>query len=129
MRPNKLSVLLPFATIGCVLAAPHSVWAQAAAPRSFLASPEIYKVIAENEQYRVIAATWKPGQRDNWHSHGAPAAGYNVTDCTVRLHSPDGKSTDIKSKAGDARVGAQVPSHSLENTGSAECKLILFEPK
>lgn len=128
MRLNKKSVLLPLATIGCVLAAHHSVWAQAV-PRSFLASPDIYKVIAENEHYRVIAATWKPGQRDNWHSHGAPAAGYNLTDCTVRLHSPDGKFTDIKSRAGDARVGPQVPSHSLENTGSAECKLILFEPK
>lgn len=128
MRPSKIFVLLSFTTIGCVLAAHHSVWAQAA-PRSFLASPDVYKVIAENEQYRVIAATWKPKQRDNWHSHGAPAAGYNLTDCTVRLHTPDGKFTDIKSKAGDARVGAQVPSHSLENMGNAECKLILFEPK
>jgi hypothetical protein len=128
MRPGRISVLLSFAAAGCVLAAPQAVQAQAT-PRSFVASPDIYKVIAENEQYRVIAATWKPKQRDNWHSHGAPAAGYNVTDCSVRLHTPDGKFTDIKSKAGDARVGAQVPSHSLENIGSAECKLILFEPK
>ncbi len=33
-------------------------------PHSLIASPEIYKVIAENEQYRVIEVTWKPGQRD-----------------------------------------------------------------
>lgn len=60
-------------------------------PRSFDASPDVYKVIGENDQYRVIAATWAPGQRDNWHSHGAVVAVYALTDCTVRPHTPDGQ--------------------------------------
>lgn len=98
-------------------------------PLSFAASPDVYKVIGENEQYRVIAVTWKPGQRDNWHSHGAAVAAYNLTDCNMRVHTPDGKTLDRTSKAGDARVQKQGPSHSLENIGKTECKLILFEPK
>lgn len=127
MSSNKTLVgLLPL--IAGALAVPHIAWSQAV-PRSFAASPDVYKVIAEDEQYRVIAVTWKPGQRDNWHSHGTPVAAYNLTDCNTRLHTPDGKSVDNNTKAGDARVRAQAPSHSLENIGKAECKLILFEPK
>ena len=48
-------------------------------PRSFVASPDIYKVAAQNEQYKVISVTWKPGQKDVLHSH--PANGvYYLTD-------------------------------------------------
>ncbi len=31
--------------------------------------------------------------------------------------------------AANHSVWAQAPSHSLENVGDAECRLILFEPK
>lgn len=127
MGPKKLFVVLA-CSIGGV--APHATWAQAeAAPRSFVASPDVYRVIAEDEKYRVIAVTWKAGQRDNWHSHGTPVGVYNLTDCSTRVHTPDGKTVDNSSKAGDARVRAQAPSHSLENIGKADCRLILFEPK
>lgn len=99
------------------------------APRSFAASPDVYRVIGEDDRYRVIAATWAPGQRDNWHSHGAVVAVYALTDCTVRLHTPDGQYRDGKLKAGDSRVGPQAPKHVFENAGGAECRMILFEPK
>lgn len=96
------------------------------APRSYVASPDVYKVVAENNQTRVILATWKPGQRDNWHSH--PATGvYFVTDCQTRIHTPDGKSTDGNPRAGGAVVQAPIPSHSFENRGSAECRMIIVE--
>src|ERR1039457_2064306 len=73
------------------------------APRSYVASPEVYKVIAENNKTRVILATWKPGQRDAWHSH--PVTGvYFLTDCEARIHSPDGKFVDARPKAGTAVV-------------------------
>lgn len=97
-------------------------------PHSLVASPDVYKVIAENEQFRVIEVTWKPGQRDVWHSHPA-AAVYNLTDCTMRVYTPDGKSRDADNKAGSARVNPPVPSHSLENIGQRDCRLIMFEPK
>jgi len=96
-------------------------------PRSFEASPDIYKVIAQNAQYRVIAVTWKPGQRDQLHSHPASAV-YYLTDCSVRIHLPDGTSRDAKPPAGAAIVQPPIPGHILENTGASDCKLIMFEP-
>jgi quercetin dioxygenase-like cupin family protein len=97
-------------------------------PHSLVASPDIYKVIAENDQYRVIEVTWKPGQRDQFHSHPASAVYYPM-NCTVRGHLPSGASADRTVKAGTANVQGPIPSHSVENTGQADCKMIMFEPK
>jgi quercetin dioxygenase-like cupin family protein len=96
-------------------------------PRSFEASPDIYNVIAEDARYRVIAVTWKPGQRDQLHSHPASAV-YYLTDCSVRVHLPDGTFRDYRPPAGTAIVQAPIPGHALENTGTSDCKIIIFEP-
>jgi quercetin dioxygenase-like cupin family protein len=96
-------------------------------PRSFEASPDIYKVVAQNTQYRVIEVTWKPGQRDQMHSHPASAV-YYLTDCSVRVHMPDGSLRDYKPSAGAAFVQAPIPGHFLENTGTSDCKIVMFEP-
>jgi quercetin dioxygenase-like cupin family protein len=92
-----------------------------------VASPDIYKVIAQNEQYKVISVTWKPGQKDVLHSHPANAV-YYLTDCNLRIHAPDGSSRDAQPKAGAAVVQAPIPGHVLENVGSADCRLVMFEP-
>ena len=115
--------------IGIAMAGPQA--AQAQEPRSFQASPEIYKVIAENEQYRIIEATWKPGQRDAWHSHGKMVGTYNLSSpgCSFRLHTRNGKFVERKSKAGMGRFSKGAASHSFENVGQTECKTILFESK
>jgi len=96
-------------------------------PRSYVASPDIYKVLAQNEQYKIIAVAWRPGQKDLMHSH--PASGvYYLTDCSLRLHAPDGSARDVQPKAGLALVQSAIPGHVVENTGSSDCKLIMFEP-
>ncbi len=127
MRRNNFFALLAVSILG-FFAAPHLVWAQSV-PRSFAASPNIYKVIAENEQYRIVAATWKPGERDAWHSHGSVVAVYYVTDCNMSVHTPDGKTGNPSIVGNTGRVGSQPPSHSLENIGNSECSMILFESK
>ena len=115
------------AACAAMLAASPSALAQSA-PHSFVASPEIYKVIAENEQLRIVAVSWAPGQRDEQHSH--PEAGvYYLTDCYMRGYGPDGKSREGQRKAGTASVNKPVPSHSVENIGHSECRLIMFERK
>jgi hypothetical protein len=96
------------------------------APRSYAASPDVYKVIAQNDKTRVILAIWPPGKRDQWHSH--PANGvYRLTDCKSRVHTPDGKFTESISKAGSAVVQGAIPSHSFENISDAECRTIIVE--
>lgn len=99
------------------------------APRSFVASPDIYKVVVRGDQCLVIEATWAPGQRDDFHSH-APGAVYWVTACKTRAFLPDGRSRDSEFRAGTYRViGKPVLSHSEENIGESECQAVVFEHK
>lgn len=96
-------------------------------PRSYVASPDIYKVLAQDERFKVIAVTWRPGQKDVLHSH--PANGvYYLTDCSIRIHAPDGSFRDAQPRAGYAVVQPPIPGHVLENVGTADCRLIMFEP-
>lgn len=91
------------------------------------ASPDIYKVLAENEMMRVILATWEPGARDNWHGHPATAV-YYVTDCHVRAFFPDGSSKDAQRIGGEGRARSRpVTSHSIQNIGSEQCLILLVE--
>lgn len=117
------AALLPIA----LLLGPTGVAQAQPLPRSFAASPDIYKVIAQNEQYKVIAVTWKPGQKDVLHSHPANAV-YYLTDCSLRIHTPDGSFRDAQPRAGAAIVQVPIPGHVLENVGSADCRLVMFEP-
>ena len=95
-------------------------------PRSYAVSPDVYKVAAERDQTRVILVTWKPGQRDEFHSHPA-AAGYFLTDCNMRFYYPDGRTVDQATKVGRAFVQPAIASHSGENRGDTDCKIVMFE--
>jgi beta-alanine degradation protein BauB len=97
-------------------------------PPDFTASPDVYKVVAENAQYRLVEGTWKPGQRDRFHSHSAMMF-YWVTDCSARFHFPNGSHQDMTLAAGQTGVQTPIASHSLENVGTSECKIVMFEPK
>jgi quercetin dioxygenase-like cupin family protein len=98
-------------------------------PDAVTASPDVHKVIAENDSVRVVATTLKPGQRDMMHSH--PAIGiYILSGCEkMRVHSADGTSHDWGAKSGTAGANVSVTSHSIENIGDTECRQIYFEPK
>jgi hypothetical protein len=127
MLSDRGRVTLAFAHgIVCALAA-GPLMAQDV-PLAFKASPDVYLVKAENEQLRVIEATWKPGQRDQFHGH--PAFGYYwITDCSIRYYFPNGKTQDGTRKAGVFGLGAPVSSHSVENVGTSDCKIVMFEAK
>lgn len=112
---------------GSLLVLAAAVAAQPAPP-SFQASPEVYKVVSENDTYRVIEVTWAAGHRDAPHSHPM-AATYFLTDCELRFFLPDGSTRDGKPKTGFSTVQAAIPSHSVQNVGTSPCKLVMFEPK
>jgi len=130
MKMNQtrfLSVAVSCAAV-CAIVLPISVSAQDA-PLSYKASPEIYKLLAENSQFRVILATWKPGQHDVQHSHSASVA-YRLTDCKARLSGSDGKLLgEGDSKAGSVALQDPIGSHSLENIGASDCQVLLVERK
>jgi hypothetical protein len=98
-------------------------------PDAVSASPEVYKIIAENDAVRVIAAAWEPGQRDAMHSH--PAIGvYFLSECkNMRVHLADGRSIEWSAKSGQAGANNPVTSHAIENIGDTVCRIIFVEPK
>lgn len=94
--------------------------------RSYVASPDIYRVVTQDQKTRMVLMTLKPGQRDVWHSHPATAA-YFLTDCDVRVHTPEGNYSDRFRKEGFAYLTGPIPSHSFENRGSMECRMLIVE--
>jgi len=101
------------------------------APTAPEASPEVYKIIAENKQWRVIEATWQPGQEDKLHSHTADRVSLFGTDCDLRLTNADGTFKDVHPKAGKAkaRTGKPVASHNAKNIGDKVCVIRIVELK
>ena len=101
------------------------------APSAPEASPEVYKILAENDQWRVIEATWQPGQEDDFHSHPADRASLYETDCQLRLTNPDGTYRDATPKAGTSgvRTGKPVESHKAKNLGDSVCVIRIIELK
>lgn len=97
-------------------------------PPDYVASPDIYKVVAKDDKYLVVEGSWKPGQRDVFHSHPAMLY-YWVTPCTIRFHFPDGTTRDAQVSAGQAGAAQLMPSHVFENVGLSDCRIIMFEGK
>jgi hypothetical protein len=119
--------VITFFIVTCV----GGAFAQAApkeAPPSYVADPAVYKLVEENNLFRVIMVTKPAGSRDAWHSH-LPNTVYNFTDCHQRNYTPDGKHTESTRKAGSVLLQPAIPSHSLENIGKAECKQLIVERK
>ena len=98
-------------------------------PPTYQADPDTYKVIFEDQNFRVIAATWKKGATDKPHSHPLPFVIYALDDCTLRIHNPDGSTRDLPAKAGAATPGPITASHTAENVSGADCHGILVERK
>ena len=111
-----------------LLVSMSKAWSQDV-PDAVTASPNIYHVVAENELMRVLLAIWQPGDRDDWHSH-PPTAVFYITDCHVRAFFPDGSQRDLQrvGQTGRAR-NRHVISHSIQNIGDKECRILLTEIK
>jgi hypothetical protein len=114
-----------------LMALANSAFATEDAPPAHEASPEIYKILAENDQFRVIEAIWQPGQEDNFHSHPADRVSLYQTNCTLQLTNSDSTSRIGKPKAGTAKVrtGKPVKSHKAKNIGDQVCVIRIVELK
>ena len=123
---RSATIALCFTALLCL---PASVAFAQNAPPTYEADPSVYKIIFEDQNFRVISATWKVGVTDKAHSHTALSVGYFVTDCTLRLRSADGKTVEINPKAGGSMAIANTPSHTAENAGSKDCQAVLVERK
>lgn len=114
--------------VGALFLTMSSVMAQTAPP-TFQGDPAVYKVIFEDQNLRVIAATWKKGERDKPHSHPVVSIVYSLDDCRFRIRAADGTTRELITKAGTAMTVPITQSHSAENIGSTDCHAIFVERK
>jgi hypothetical protein len=125
--------MLRAATIVLGLTAAALVGAGAAfaqdSPPTYKADPDVFKLVFEDTSFRIISATWQPGQTDKPHSHLSTSVAYTLTDCALRIAAPDGRFAYINTKAGTASTVAITHSHTTTNVGTAACHLFLVERK
>ena len=117
--------------LACFIAVNATPTAAGEVPTGPEASPEVYKILAENDQWRVIEATWQPGQEDEFHFHPGDRVSLYQTDCALRLTNADGTYRDANPKAGKAkaRTGKVVKSHKAKNIGDKVCIIQIVELK
>jgi hypothetical protein len=96
---------------------------------TYKADPDVYKVIFEDANFRVIVGTRKAGAKDKPHAHPLPGIVYNVNDCKNKLYSPDGKSVLRDNKGGSAGATPITASHQTENIGTTDCVQVFVEKK
>ncbi len=119
--------MFAFSIVG--LFAAVSATAAQDSPPTYQGDPDTYKVIFEDQNFRVIAATWKKGTTDKPHSHPVPFVVYPLTDCTIRLQNANGTTRESPSKAGMVFAGPITASHTAENISGSDCQAIFVERK
>jgi beta-alanine degradation protein BauB len=90
-------------------------------------APDKCKVLLENDDVRVYDFVLKPGETMPMHSHPRTSI-YSVTDATLKISTPDGKTQDAEFKAGQAYFHGPV-THEGVNIGTTDCHLIISEIK
>lgn len=90
-------------------------------------SPDVHKVLFENEAIRVLEVTVKPGAKVPMHTN-PENVNYIVKPGTLRLIEPDGSSVDI-TLAEQQVIPAPVGRHAVENVGATEVRTICIELK
>jgi len=126
-RPGKLACLAAVSLMALTATSAQDGPPATILP-SYKASPDIYKVLSENEFFRVILATWKPGQGDNWHMHEGTLVNYRLTDCKLKPTFPSGKTEIREQKKGGVGYNPAV-THRVQNVGDNECVLLIVERK
>jgi|SRR5271169_2969268 len=116
-------------SVATLIAAPCAASFAQSAPPTYQADPSVYKLLFEDQNFRVISGTWAPGATDKPHSHPVPSVAYALTDCTLKLTSADGKVVTVSPKAGSANAAMVTASHTAQNVGPSECRTIFVERK
>lgn len=127
---NKRSATLRLAVgavIGTATFAGPGIASAQTLPRSYIASPDIYSIVARDKQNILVLGVIKPGQRTE--SHSVPARlWYWLTDCEFTVTTANGEKTEWKVRTGDAGSSTALVSRIVENTGKSECRGLSFEP-
>ena len=91
-------------------------------------SPDVYKVLLENDDVKVLEVTFEPGQSDNMHEH-YPATIYILQGGKLQATLPDGTVNEIEPPTGLIVHNPERPRHQVKNIGDNTIKIILVERK
>ena len=86
-----------------------------------------YSVELENDHIRVLRVKYAPGEKSEMHWHPQHIA-VSLTDAHMKMHFPDGSSSDLVMKAGEV-VEAPSGDHQPENVADTHFEGILIEVK
>jgi quercetin dioxygenase-like cupin family protein len=89
--------------------------------------PAHYKVELENANARVLRIKYGPRERSVMHGHPT-ALGVHLTDGHVRFTFPNGKTEELRFKAGEVRA-YPAGEHLPENVGDQPLELVFVELK
>ncbi len=89
--------------------------------------PYISRMLLENDQVKVYETWLKPGEQNEYHCHPDYVV-YNLTDNKINNIDSSGKGTEREYKAGQVDFLPEQ-SHSSENIGSTESRILIVELK
>jgi len=88
-------------------------------------SPNVYKVLLENDRVRVLEMKVKPGEKDKLHSHPSEVVHF-INGGKVRINLPDGAAPEMEIPDGHV-MWHEAWTHVVENIGSSEIYAIIVE--
>lgn len=91
-------------------------------------SPDIYKVLFENDELKAVEATFPAGESDLMHEHGAYAA-YIIEGGEVQMINPDGTSLNRNFPDGATAFSSNVQRHQVKNIGDSDIRVFMVEYK
>lgn len=90
-------------------------------------APDVYKVVFENDQVRMLEARMQPGGHTEMHSHPDYLV-YMLGDGKVKFTAPSGETAELELPAG-ATMWREAEEHATDNVGGTEVHALFFEPK
>ncbi len=87
-----------------------------------------YKVEMENDRVRVVRIKYGGREGSVMHQH-PPGVGIFLTDAHFKFTYPDGKSEEIRARAGEYLWFGNVWEHNPENLSGAPAEVIYIEVK
>jgi hypothetical protein len=90
--------------------------------------PEVYAILFENDQVRVVRAKLAPRGKVKQHEHTLNRVQVFLTDFSVKATAADGAASQITRKAGDVAFSPPA-KHEEENLLGTAAEVVLVELK
>jgi uncharacterized RmlC-like cupin family protein len=91
-------------------------------------APDMYKVVIDNPQVRVLHVRVGPNRSVPFHEHGLNRVVVFMTDANLKVTDEGGNATALTAKAGEVRWGGTA-KHAEENLATGEFEVVVVELK